>query len=213
MAPVPGWRLVVGGFRRNWSPRDAPPQGCDLLLRRRYWPRPRPRLEAAAWTESRGVELISVTAGKRPCRRRNDGGLVSRWGAEEREKGEERGRQPSAGAPFRPPSHPPPRSGHSGWPPSLPPLGALGEAISSPWGLPSTAAGGGDWGCGLVQSPANSSERARLGRGGWGRRTPIPRHRHGQHPGSLSLPGAGWRGVDVAEPPAPWRTTGTATPP
>ncbi|XP_049664649.1 tight junction protein ZO-3 isoform X3 [Accipiter gentilis] len=78
MAPVPGWRLVVGGFRRNWSPRDAPPQGCDLLLRRRYWPRPRPRLEAAAWTESRGVELISVTAGKRPCRRRNDGGLVSR---------------------------------------------------------------------------------------------------------------------------------------
>ncbi|XP_074894352.1 tight junction protein ZO-3 [Buteo buteo] len=78
MAPVPGWRLVVGGFRRNWSPRDTPPQGCDLLLRRRYWPRPRPRLEAAAWTESRGVELISVTAGKRTCRRRNDGGLVSR---------------------------------------------------------------------------------------------------------------------------------------
>uniref|UniRef100_A0A8C8B9K5 Tight junction protein 3 n=1 Tax=Otus sunia TaxID=257818 RepID=A0A8C8B9K5_9STRI len=74
MSPAPGWRLVAGGFRRNWSPRDAPLQGPDLLLRRRY----RPRLEAAAWTESRGVELISVTAGKRPRGRRNGVGLVPR---------------------------------------------------------------------------------------------------------------------------------------
>ncbi|XP_075632403.1 tight junction protein ZO-3 isoform X1 [Balearica regulorum gibbericeps] len=73
MAPAPGWRLVAGGFRRNWSPRNAPLPGCDLL-RHQY----RPRLEAAAWTESRGVELISVTAGKRPHGKRNDVGVVAR---------------------------------------------------------------------------------------------------------------------------------------
>ncbi|NXE84433.1 ZO3 protein, partial [Cochlearius cochlearius] len=70
---APGWRLVAGGFRRNWSPQDAPPQGWDHL-RHPY----RPRLEAAAWTESRGVELISVTAAKRPHRQRNAVGLVPR---------------------------------------------------------------------------------------------------------------------------------------
>ncbi|XP_074933877.1 tight junction protein ZO-3 [Phalacrocorax aristotelis] len=73
MSPAPGWRLVAGGFRRNWSPRDSLPQGCDLL-QHRY----RPRLEAAAWTEGRGVKLISVTAGKRPHGKRNDVGLVPR---------------------------------------------------------------------------------------------------------------------------------------
>ncbi|NWH47796.1 ZO3 protein, partial [Fregata magnificens] len=63
-----------GGFGRSWSPRDAPPRGCRLLLRHRY----RPRLEAAAWTESPGAELISVAAGKRPRGKRDDVGLVPR---------------------------------------------------------------------------------------------------------------------------------------
>ncbi|NXW46788.1 ZO3 protein, partial [Nyctiprogne leucopyga] len=72
MAPAPGW-LVTGGFRRDWSPHNPPPQGCDLL-RHQY----RPRLEAAAWTESRGVELVSVAVGKRPCGKRSDEGLVPR---------------------------------------------------------------------------------------------------------------------------------------
>ncbi|NXS39330.1 ZO3 protein, partial [Balaeniceps rex] len=73
MSPAPGWWLVAGGFRRNWSPHDAPPQGRDLL-RHQY----QPRLEAAAWAESRDVELISITAGKRPHGKRNDVGLVPR---------------------------------------------------------------------------------------------------------------------------------------
>ncbi|NXT57297.1 ZO3 protein, partial [Pluvianellus socialis] len=73
MAPAPGWWLVTGGFRRNWSPCDARPWGRDLL-----WHQHRPRLGAAAWTESQGVELISVTAGQRPRRKRNDRGLVPR---------------------------------------------------------------------------------------------------------------------------------------
>ncbi|NXE14677.1 ZO3 protein, partial [Lophotis ruficrista] len=73
MAPAPGWRLAAGGFRRNWAPRDAPPRGCDLL-RCHY----RPRRGAAARTESRGAEPVSVTAGKRPGGKRNDGGLVPR---------------------------------------------------------------------------------------------------------------------------------------
>ncbi|XP_042650901.1 tight junction protein ZO-3 isoform X2 [Tyto alba] len=73
MPPAPGWWLVTGGFRRNWSPCDALPQGCDLL-QHRY----RARLEAAAWTESQGVKLISVTAGKRPRGEGNDGGLLPR---------------------------------------------------------------------------------------------------------------------------------------
>uniref|UniRef100_A0A8C4UXK6 Tight junction protein 3 n=1 Tax=Falco tinnunculus TaxID=100819 RepID=A0A8C4UXK6_FALTI len=70
---APRWRLVAGGFRRSWAPRDAPPRRCDLL-RQRY----RPRLEAAAWRESRGVDLISVTAGKPPRRKRSDVGPVLR---------------------------------------------------------------------------------------------------------------------------------------
>ncbi|NXT77088.1 ZO3 protein, partial [Zapornia atra] len=75
MAPAPGWRLGAGGFRRNWSPHSAPPGAFDLLLlRHRY----QPRLEGAAWTESRGVELISVTAGKRAHGRRNGVGPGTR---------------------------------------------------------------------------------------------------------------------------------------
>ncbi|NXW60550.1 ZO3 protein, partial [Eurystomus gularis] len=73
MAPAPGWWLLVGGFRRNWSPQDAPLQDCDLPQHQH-----RPQLDAAAWTGSRGVELVSVTAGERPCGKRNDGGLVPR---------------------------------------------------------------------------------------------------------------------------------------
>ncbi|XP_057274764.1 tight junction protein ZO-3 [Pezoporus wallicus] len=75
MAPVPRWRLVAGGFRRDWSPLDTPPRGCHLSLRIRY----RRRLAAeAAWSESRGVELVSFTAGKRLCRKRSDAGRVPR---------------------------------------------------------------------------------------------------------------------------------------
>lgn len=70
---------MTGGFRRNWSPRDVPPQGRDLL---RHQHRP--------WTESRGVELIAVTAGQRHRGKRSDGGLVPRWGQRKGE-GEERG--------------------------------------------------------------------------------------------------------------------------
>ncbi|XP_054037944.1 tight junction protein ZO-3 isoform X1 [Rissa tridactyla] len=73
MAPAPGWWLVAGGFRRNWSPHAAPPPGRDLL-----WHQHRPRPGVAAWIESRGVELVSVTTGQRPRGRRNDGGLVPR---------------------------------------------------------------------------------------------------------------------------------------
>ncbi|NXS99417.1 ZO3 protein, partial [Jacana jacana] len=73
MAPAPGWWLVSGGFRRNWSPHAAPLPGCDLL-----WLQHRPRLGTAAWTESRGVELVSVSTGQRPRRRRNDRGRVPR---------------------------------------------------------------------------------------------------------------------------------------
>ncbi|XP_030365626.1 tight junction protein ZO-3 [Strigops habroptila] len=74
MAAVPRWRRVAGGFRRDWSPLGAPPRGCRLFLRPRY----RRRLAAAAWSESRGVELISVTAGKRLCGKRSDAGRVPR---------------------------------------------------------------------------------------------------------------------------------------
>ncbi|XP_041879207.1 tight junction protein ZO-3 [Corvus kubaryi] len=65
MAPAPGWRLRARGFRRNWSPHAASALG---------WERYRPRQEA----ETRGVDLIAVTAGKRPRRTRHDGGLVPR---------------------------------------------------------------------------------------------------------------------------------------
>ncbi|NWS23570.1 ZO3 protein, partial [Polioptila caerulea] len=65
MAPTPGWRLRAGGFRRNWSPHTASARG---------WERYRPRREA----ESRGVDLIAVTAGKRSRGTRDDGGLVLR---------------------------------------------------------------------------------------------------------------------------------------
>ncbi|XP_071655706.1 tight junction protein ZO-3 isoform X2 [Patagioenas fasciata] len=73
MAPAPGWRMLAGGLRGSWCPHDTPPQGRDDP-----WQQHRPRLEVAAWTESRGVELISVTVGKPPRCRRNDGGLVPR---------------------------------------------------------------------------------------------------------------------------------------
>ncbi|XP_066061569.1 tight junction protein ZO-3 isoform X1 [Chamaea fasciata] len=65
MAPAPGWQLWAGGFRRNWSPHAASALG---------WERYRPRREAG----SRGVDLVAVTAGKRPRRTRDDGGLVLR---------------------------------------------------------------------------------------------------------------------------------------
>ncbi|XP_056368459.1 tight junction protein ZO-3 isoform X1 [Oenanthe melanoleuca] len=65
MAPAPGWRLRAGGFRRNWSPHAASALG---------WERYRPRREV----ETRGVDLIAVTAGKRPRGTRDDGGLVFR---------------------------------------------------------------------------------------------------------------------------------------
>ncbi|KAM8986861.1 tight junction protein ZO-3 isoform 2-T2 [Ara ararauna] len=73
MAPIPRWPLVAGGFRRDWSPLDTPPRGCRLSLRPRY----RRRL-AAAWSETRGVELVSFTAGKLLCRKRSDAGRVPR---------------------------------------------------------------------------------------------------------------------------------------
>ncbi|NWI87267.1 ZO3 protein, partial [Pitta sordida] len=60
MAPGPGWRLRAGGFRRNWSPLAASALG---------WERYRPRREA----EIRRVDLIGVTAGKRPRGTRDDG--------------------------------------------------------------------------------------------------------------------------------------------
>ncbi|XP_071308016.1 tight junction protein ZO-3 isoform X2 [Agelaius tricolor] len=65
MAPAPGWRLRAGGFRRKWSPHAASALG---------WERYRPRREA----EKRGVDLIAVSAGKRPRGTRDDGGLVLR---------------------------------------------------------------------------------------------------------------------------------------
>ncbi|NXC04666.1 ZO3 protein, partial [Orthonyx spaldingii] len=65
MAPAPRWRLRARGFRRNWSPLAASALG---------WERYRPRREA----ERRGVDLIAVTAGKRPRGTRDDGGLVPR---------------------------------------------------------------------------------------------------------------------------------------
>ncbi|XP_063259145.1 tight junction protein ZO-3 isoform X3 [Prinia subflava] len=65
MAPAPGWRLWAGGFRRNWSPHAGSALG---------WERYRPRREA----ESRGLNLVAVTAGKRPRRTRDDGSLVLR---------------------------------------------------------------------------------------------------------------------------------------
>ncbi|XP_068012523.1 tight junction protein ZO-3 isoform X2 [Melanerpes formicivorus] len=71
---APGWWLAAGGFRRNWCPCNSLLQDSDLILRRRYRPRP----EAAVYTESQGVELISVAARKRPHRKRNDVGLASR---------------------------------------------------------------------------------------------------------------------------------------
>ncbi|XP_032937974.1 tight junction protein ZO-3 isoform X1 [Catharus ustulatus] len=65
MVPSPGWRLRAGGFRRNWSPHAA-----SALA----WERYRPRREV----ETRGVDLIAVTAGKRPRGTKDDGGLVLR---------------------------------------------------------------------------------------------------------------------------------------
>ncbi|NXR55639.1 ZO3 protein, partial [Hippolais icterina] len=65
MAPAPGRRMWAGGFRRNWSPHGASALG---------WERYRPRRE----TESRGVDLVAVTAGKRLRGTRDDEGLVLR---------------------------------------------------------------------------------------------------------------------------------------
>ncbi|KAM7024853.1 tight junction protein ZO-3 isoform 2-T2 [Acridotheres tristis] len=65
MVPAPGWRLRAGGFRRNWSPHAASALG---------WERYRPRREV----ETRGVDLIAVTAGKRPRGTRDDRGLALR---------------------------------------------------------------------------------------------------------------------------------------
>ncbi|NWW98624.1 ZO3 protein, partial [Caloenas nicobarica] len=73
MAPAPGWRVLASGLRGSWCPHDTPLQGRDVP-----WQQHQPRLEAAAWTESQGVELISVTVGKLPRRKRNDGGLLPR---------------------------------------------------------------------------------------------------------------------------------------
>lgn len=67
MVPSPVWRLRSGGFRRNWSPHAA-----SALA----WERYRPRREV----ETRGVDLIAVTAGKRPRGTKDDGGLVLRCG-------------------------------------------------------------------------------------------------------------------------------------
>ncbi|XP_062452020.1 tight junction protein ZO-3 [Rhea pennata] len=76
MSPVPGWRLVAGGFRRNWSPHSAHARGFDDPL----WSRYRPRPEAAGQGKSRRVEPIPATrpAGKRPSGKRNGLGLVPR---------------------------------------------------------------------------------------------------------------------------------------
>lgn len=106
MAPAPGWRLRAGGFHRNWSPLAASALG---------WERYRPRREA----ESRGVDLIAVTAGKRPRRTRDDGGLVPRCG-----QGQGKGRR--GGSSHHQLSQP--SQGSPGWPPCLSPLGAMVDA-------------------------------------------------------------------------------------
>lgn len=198
MAPAPGWWVLAGGLRGSWCPHDTPLQGRDVPRQQH-----RPRLEAAAWTESQGVELISVTVGKPPRCMRNDEGLVPRWGAEERGRG---GKGTAAmGSPF--PSQLPldrePQAGHCHCP-------LLGHWLK-PFGHPGDPQAGlegvfGDWGQrGLVQSPPPPW------RGPYRGKDTRPGHQHPQRSVSLLLPrAAGVGGLDVAEQPAPWRTTGTA---
>lgn len=195
MAPAPGWRVLAGGVRGSWCPHAAPPQGQDSP-----WQQHPPRLEVAAWTESRDVELISVTVGKPPCCKRNDGELVLRWGAEERGRGGK-----GTAAMVSPFPHSSPRTGSRRLATVLVPLGALVEAIWAPWGLPGRA-GGRVWGSGAARVGAEPPPPWRgVERG----KDTCPGHQHLQCPVSLLLLGAAG-GVDVAEPPAPWRTTGTA---
>ncbi|XP_048783460.1 tight junction protein ZO-3 isoform X2 [Lagopus muta] len=70
MSPTPGWPLVAGGFRRNWSPRDALARGLGP-------PQPHGNQTQAAGAGSRCVELISV-AGIPPGGRRKGPGPVAR---------------------------------------------------------------------------------------------------------------------------------------
>lgn len=142
MAPAPGWRLVARGFRRNWSPHDAPLQGWELVPGHQH----RPRLEAAAGTESRGVELVSVTAGERLRGESSDAGLDPRWGQRKGE-GEKRDWKSWAESPS-----PLPRGRSLRLAATPVPLGARGEAVWSPRELPSGAAGT-LWGSGLARSP------------------------------------------------------------
>ncbi|XP_031460587.1 tight junction protein ZO-3 isoform X1 [Phasianus colchicus] len=70
MSPAPGWPLVAGGFRRNWSPRDALARGLGP-------PQPHGNQTQTAGAGSRCVELISV-AGVPPGGRRKGPGPVAR---------------------------------------------------------------------------------------------------------------------------------------
>ncbi|XP_052558166.1 tight junction protein ZO-3 isoform X2 [Tympanuchus pallidicinctus] len=70
MSPTPGWPLVAGGFRRNWSPRDALARGLGP-------PQPHGNQTQAAGAGSHCVELISV-AGIPPGGRRKGTGPVAR---------------------------------------------------------------------------------------------------------------------------------------
>ncbi|NXC38432.1 ZO3 protein, partial [Penelope pileata] len=73
MSPSPGWRLLPGGFHRNWSPQDAPTLGLSPLQPRGD----QDRAEAAAGAGSDHVELISI-AGIAPGRGRKEPRLVAR---------------------------------------------------------------------------------------------------------------------------------------
>lgn len=108
MGPSPGWRLRAGGFRRNWSPHAASALG---------WERYRPRREV----ETRGVDLIAVTAGKRPRGTKDDGGLVLRCG-----QGQGKGRRGGSRHHQLPPHLP--GQGCSGWSPCLSALGTMDNA-------------------------------------------------------------------------------------
>ncbi|XP_042742757.1 tight junction protein ZO-3 isoform X2 [Lagopus leucura] len=70
MSPTPGWPLVAGGFRRNWSPRDALARGLGPL-------QPHGNQTQTAGAGSCCVELISV-AGIPPGGRRKGPGPVAR---------------------------------------------------------------------------------------------------------------------------------------
>lgn len=70
MSPTPGWPLVAGRFRRNWSPRDALARGLGP-------PQPHGNQTQTAGAGSRCVELISV-AGIPPGSRRKDPRPIAR---------------------------------------------------------------------------------------------------------------------------------------